>query len=109
MATWHVNDLTAATGALAAGVPPATYVFDAQGAQHVVYACPADSHVHELWWNTSGWHHHDLSAATYMSCGGGNRRIRRRPPRPGPATRSTGQPRSAAIAASPERGLTGRG
>jgi hypothetical protein len=41
---------SAAAGALAAGVPPATYVFDAQGAQHVVYASPADSHLYELWW-----------------------------------------------------------
>jgi hypothetical protein len=38
-------------------------VFDAQGTQHVVYG-GADRHVHELWWNTHGWHHHDLSAAT---------------------------------------------
>ena len=60
MATWHVNDLTAATGAPAAAPSfsrgPAGYVFDAQGTQHVVYI-GVDSHVHELWWNTSGWHH----------------------------------------------------
>ena len=50
MATWHVNDLTAATGAPAAGVPPpAGYVFDAQGTQHVVYV-GLDSHLYELWW-----------------------------------------------------------
>jgi hypothetical protein len=61
---WHHNDLTAATGAPKAGfVGVSGYMFDAQDTQHVVYA-GVDKHVHELWWNTSGWHHHDLSAAT---------------------------------------------
>ena len=54
---WHVNDLTAASGGPAVGqFRLSGYVFDAQGTQHVVYI-GVDSHVHELWWNTSGWHH----------------------------------------------------
>lgn len=50
MGSWHINDLTAATGAPAAGVVPACYVFDGQGTQHVVYGRPVDGHIHELGW-----------------------------------------------------------
>jgi hypothetical protein len=45
-------------------------VFDAQDTQHVVYqglgADPftGDGHIHELWWDSNGWHHNDLTAAT---------------------------------------------
>ncbi|WP_431247046.1 hypothetical protein [Leifsonia xyli] len=61
---WHWGDLTAQTGA-----PPVSpcetihgYVFPGEGTQHVDYV-GTDGHVHELWWNPSGWHHNDLSAA----------------------------------------------
>jgi hypothetical protein len=37
--------------------------FDGQGTQHVNYL-GADGHVHELWWDTNGWHAADLTAAT---------------------------------------------
>jgi Fungal fucose-specific lectin len=58
---WHTDDLTAATGA-----PPVapggnyrgggnwgmvSYVFEAQGTQHVIYNSYVDNHVHELWWS----------------------------------------------------------
>ena len=45
---WQTNDLTAATGAIAAAGDPAGYVFAAQGTQHVVYR-GTDNHVRELW------------------------------------------------------------
>jgi hypothetical protein len=62
---WHLEDLTGHTGApLAAGAVHA-YPFDpAQNVpdptQHVIYI-GGDDHLHELWWNSTGWHHHDLS------------------------------------------------
>lgn len=62
MTGWHINDLTAETGAPGPASDSAGYVFDAQDTQHVVYA-GADHHIHELWWNINGWHHNDLSAA----------------------------------------------
>ena len=37
-------------------------LFNAQGTQHVNYLGP-DGHVHELWWDSTGWHHNDLTAA----------------------------------------------
>ena len=49
-------------GAPAAAGNPAGYMFDAQGTQHVVYR-GSGSHVHELWWNSSGWHQNDLTNA----------------------------------------------
>ena len=54
---WNYNDLTSAAG----GAPqtfsqPTGYAFDAYGTRHVTYV-GIDRHVHELWWNTSGWHH----------------------------------------------------
>jgi hypothetical protein len=62
---WHLEDLTSRTGApLAAGAvhgypfDPAPNVPDPT--QHVIYI-GADDHLHELWWNSTGWHHHDLS------------------------------------------------
>jgi hypothetical protein len=71
---WHHNDLTAATGApyIPEGNSLAAYACDAQYTQHVYYVNdglagdnPGDpNHVHELWWDTDGWHHSDLTAAT---------------------------------------------
>ena len=52
MGSWHLHDLTVATGAPQASFRPAGYVFDAQGTQHVVYG-GGDSHFHELWWDTT--------------------------------------------------------
>ena len=61
---WHLNDLTlAASGAPSVGGQATGYVFDAQGTQHVFYTA-SDQHVHELWWDSSGWHHNDLTVAT---------------------------------------------
>jgi hypothetical protein len=67
---WHGKDLTKAaaghpaspTGAVAAAGDPAGYVFDARATQHVVYR-GTDHHIHELWWNTTGWHGNDLTKA----------------------------------------------
>jgi len=64
---WHHNDLSIASGAPevpneSRGNRAAGYVFAAQGTQHVYYV-PADCHVHELWWDSNGWHHHDLTNA----------------------------------------------
>ena len=69
---WHHNDLTNASGAraLSGGKRangPVGYVFAAQGTQHVIFVGEENQstgHVHELWWNSSGWHHHDLTMAT---------------------------------------------
>jgi hypothetical protein len=61
---WHHNDLTVATGAPISSGLLAAYVFAAQGTQHVFYGGQNDANIHELWWDSSGWHHHDISAAT---------------------------------------------
>ncbi len=61
---WHLEDLTAATGAPLSSSDPTAYVFSAQSTQHVIFRS-ADGHIHELWWDAgAGWHHGDLSAAT---------------------------------------------
>src|SRR5580692_10050888 len=61
---WHHNDLTAAAaGAPNAAGDPSGYLFDAQGTQHVNYL-GVDNHIHELWWDITGWHHNDLTTAT---------------------------------------------
>src|SRR5262249_2782170 len=67
---WHHNDLTAATGGPRADqdMKPVGYGFDSSNlqpvaTQHVDYIGP-DGHVHELWWDPTGWHHNDLTAAT---------------------------------------------
>ena len=41
----------------------AAYTFAAEGTQHVDYVSQ-DHHVHELWWNSDGWHDEDLTAAS---------------------------------------------
>jgi Fungal fucose-specific lectin len=65
MGTWHLQDLTTEAAAPPTpAVKPAAYVFKAQGTQHVVYTDGHDGHVHELWWDNTGWHHNDLTAAT---------------------------------------------
>jgi hypothetical protein len=46
--SWRTNDLTAATGAIAAAGDPAGYMLDSLGTQHVVYH-RTDNHVRELW------------------------------------------------------------
>lgn len=62
---WHHNDLTNATGAPLAWPNRDTrgYVLPWQGTQHVTYV-GLDNHIHELWWDSSGWHHNDLTSAT---------------------------------------------
>jgi hypothetical protein len=61
---WHHNDLTNETGSpLAAIATPTGYVFAAQGTQHVDYV-GQDGHIHELWWDSEGWHHNDLTTRT---------------------------------------------
>ena len=78
-AGWHGNDLTKAaarhpaspTGAVAAAGDPAGYVFDAQATQHVVYR-GTDNHIHQLWWNTAGWHISDLTMATHAAPAAGD-------------------------------------
>lgn len=67
---WHHNDLTDATGAPPAdqAMKPVGYGFDPSAlqpvaTQHVDYV-GTDGHVHELWWDPSGWHHNDLTLAT---------------------------------------------
>ncbi len=61
---WRSQDLSAATQTPAAleGAIVA-YVDAAQSIQHVVYA-GADSHLHELWCDDTGWHTTDLTAVT---------------------------------------------
>ena len=60
--SWHLNDLTLATGAPAGGSRPSGYVFEAQGTQHVTYV-GADFHIHELLRDSNGWHYNDLTSA----------------------------------------------
>jgi hypothetical protein len=62
---WHWGDLTAITGAPAASDAETVsgYVFHGQGTQHIDYV-GGDGHVHELWWQSDGWRHNDLTAAT---------------------------------------------
>jgi len=63
-AGWHHNDLTqAAGGPPAVAVRPCGYSFPAQGTQHVDYI-GRDGRLHELWWDSDGWHHHDLTQAS---------------------------------------------
>ncbi|MCG2621371.1 hypothetical protein LVY72_05510 [Arthrobacter sp. I2-34] len=68
---WHHSSLSAVTGApkAAPGSRPSGYAFEAQTlqpdpTQHVVYL-GVDSRIHELWWNSTGWHHHDLTTAAH--------------------------------------------
>ena len=65
LATWHHTDLTVAAGAPDTSGNPVGYVFAAQGTQHVIYQGvePSFRHIHELWWDTNGWHHTDLTVA----------------------------------------------
>jgi hypothetical protein len=67
---WHYNDLTVAASAPTHGIGDLrSYVFAAQGTQHVFYLATGnigqggDGHVHELYWDSGGWHHNDLTAA----------------------------------------------
>ena len=61
---WHHSDLTARTGAPAAVDDGHTgYVFRDQLTQHVNFVS-ADGHIHELWWQASGWTHEDLTEHT---------------------------------------------
>jgi hypothetical protein len=60
---WNLNDLTVTTGAPTALAQPTGYVFDAYGTQHVTYL-GIDGHIHELLWDPTGWHHHDLTSLT---------------------------------------------
>src|SRR5438105_1349663 len=64
---WKLKDLTAAApGAPLATFGPATYVF--QSTPHVIYqgftsGQGSDGRIHELYWDSDGWHHHDLTDA----------------------------------------------
>ncbi|MEO6826658.1 MAG: hypothetical protein ABI255_01565 [Microbacteriaceae bacterium] len=67
---WQHANLTQLTGAIPAssGSVPAGYAFEAQprqprATQHVLYL-GSDGHVHELWWDFTGWHQNDLTAAS---------------------------------------------
>jgi hypothetical protein len=63
--TWHITDLTVATGAVsaAAGGPLTGYPFERQRTQHVIYA-GGDGRLHELWCEGTTWHTSDLTAIT---------------------------------------------
>jgi hypothetical protein len=72
---WHFRDLTADVNASAAISGPCAYIFEQEGTQHVDYV-GGDGHIHELWWDASGWHHHDLTTASGApALSGGNRGI----------------------------------
>jgi hypothetical protein len=70
-AGWHHNDLTASTGGAPAalGSSPACYAFEAglfqpSPTQHVFFlGSGADSYIHELWWDVSGWHYNEITSA----------------------------------------------
>jgi hypothetical protein len=65
---WRHNDLTGATGAINAisGTSPAGYAFESglfqpAATQHVFFV-GTDQHIHELWWDATGWHVNDIAA-----------------------------------------------
>jgi hypothetical protein len=64
--SWHLRDLTVATGAPTGEGPSRGFAFEARGTQHVNYVgmVGSDLHVHELWRDTHGWHHNDLTKIT---------------------------------------------
>ena len=64
-ATWHMTDLTDATGAVTAaqGGPLAGYPFEKQHTQHVIYA-GSDGRLYELWCEGTTWRISDLTAIT---------------------------------------------
>jgi hypothetical protein len=60
---WHGNNLTRATGAPSpARASPSAYAAEFEKTQHVHYV-GRDGHLHELWWNSDGWHWHDFTVA----------------------------------------------
>ena len=61
---WHYTNLAqaAGTGGTETGAA-AGYTFPAQGTQHVNFP-DLSGHIHELWWDSNGWHHDDLTNAT---------------------------------------------
>ena len=61
---WHHNDLTVAASAPLPGVNQGmtAYAFEDKGTQRVIYI-GQDFHINELWWDSSGWHHNDLTVA----------------------------------------------
>ena len=65
--------MTSATGAPHASGNPRAYIFNGENSQHVNYLA-VDSHIHELWWDSSGWHHNDLNVATGAPDAAGNPR-----------------------------------
>ena len=65
-AAWR-SDTPRPAAVVAAAGDPAGYVFTApatkaQATHHVVYR-GTDHHIHELWWNSAGWHTKDLTKA----------------------------------------------
>ncbi len=66
--SWHHHDLTAATGGPKGAFLWTAYGFTSQGTQHVFFSALVsgedDFRIHELWCDSNGWHHHDLTAAT---------------------------------------------
>ena len=70
-AGWHTDDLTAATGAPRDVGDLVAYAFETHGTQHVLYEGVSDYHVHELWWDPTGWHTDDLTAASGAPLAGG--------------------------------------
>jgi hypothetical protein len=64
---WHHNDLTLAASAPQVTLSPWGYLFPDDRTQHVVYQGAADGvadgRIHELWWDSDGWHHNDLTGA----------------------------------------------
>jgi hypothetical protein len=63
--SWHHNDLTVAASAPLPGAVSglSAYAFEDQDTQHIIYV-GRDFHINELWWDSNGWHHNDLTAAT---------------------------------------------
>ena len=67
---WTATNLLAAVGLPALGDPvtryrdagPNAYVFPSNGTRHVAYVTN-DGQVHELWLDSSGWHHNPLTSS----------------------------------------------
>lgn len=62
---WHHTDLSAATSAPSIGVPSG-YAVNSRNTRHVLFAGHdhTPNHVHELTWDSRGWHYRDLTTAT---------------------------------------------
>jgi hypothetical protein len=62
---WLASDISAAgSGAAPAALSSPLTGYAVGSGPHYVFYLGTDQHVHELWWNSSGWHAFDVTAAS---------------------------------------------